>query len=128
METSGEEAQGIVASSRRFVRVLLAVAQNRLDLLLVEAREERARFFGLLLLAGLVVALGFLTLSVVVFTIVVLCVQAGRIDLLAGLALICLAATVVSFLWLRSRLKAWSPFPSTLEELRKDRSCLAEKN
>lgn len=128
METPGDNAPGLFASFKRLLKTVFAIAQNRLELLLVEAREERARFFGLLLLAGIVLVLALLTLLLVTVIVVVLCVRANRLDLLCGLSLVCLATTLALFWRLHARLKSWTPFSATLAELRKDKACLDEKN
>jgi uncharacterized membrane protein YqjE len=128
METPGDNTPGLFASFKRLLKTVFAIAQNRLELLLVEAQEERARFFELLLLAGIVLVLALMTLMLVTVIVVVLCVRADRLDLLFGLSLVGLAATL-GFLWrLRTRLKTWTPFSATLAELKNDKACLYEKN
>jgi uncharacterized membrane protein YqjE len=127
METPGEREPGLFASLRRLLRTVLAIGHNRLELLLVEAQEERIRFFELLLLAGLVLGLALLSLALITFTIAALCLRMGRFDLLGGVILLCLIATGVLFLRLRARLKHWTPFSATLAELKKDKQCLEEK-
>ena len=59
-----ESRVGVFASLRRLLKTVVAIAQNRLELLLVEMQEERWRFFDALLLTGAVrVALGQLSRS-----------------------------------------------------------------
>jgi uncharacterized membrane protein YqjE len=124
MDAPTRQSPGVLASLRRLLQTLLALAQNRLELLLVEAQEERLHFFETLLLAGTVIVLGAITVGTVVFTLVALCLAAGRFDLLVGLILVCLLATVVAFWRLHRRLKTWAPFSATLAELKKDKACL----
>ena len=84
-------------SSRRcgeLLKTVLAIAQNRLELLLVELQQERWRFFDALLLAGAVLILAAMTLMLATITVVVVCVDAERLDLLVVLMLLCLAATI----------------------------------
>lgn len=128
MDTPGEKGAGIFASLKRLLSTVLAIAQNRLELFLVETQEERARFFELLLLAGLVIGLALLSLAMVTFALVILCLRANRFDLLAGLILLCLLATGGLFWRLRTRLKTWTPFSATLAELKKDKAWWDEKN
>jgi uncharacterized membrane protein YqjE len=128
MEPRSGQSQGILGSLRRLVQTFLAIAQNRLELLLVEFQEERRQFFEALLLAGIVLVLGTMTLAVLTCTIVVLCVQFNRLDLLLGLALLYLVGTIFAFLRLRTRLRNWTPFAATLDELKKDLTCLEEKS
>jgi len=127
MDTEGESGQGIFASLGRLLKTILSVAQNRLELLLVELREERWRFFDALLLTGLVLILASMTLLVATVTMVVLCLRAGRLDLVIALMLLYLVATIISFWRLRTRLKNWAPFSATLAEFKKDKACLDEK-
>jgi len=128
MQAAGESREGIFASLRRLLKTVLAIAQNRLDLLLVELQEEGWRFFDALLLTGVVLILLLMTLMIPTITIIILCVKADRLDLLVALVLLYLAATIICFWRLRSRLKSWAPFSATLDELKKDKACLDEKS
>ena len=128
MEGLDQRRAGIFASLRGLLKTVLAIAQNRLELLLVELQQERWRFFDALLLAGAVLILSAMTLMVATITLVVVCVEAKRLDLLVALMLLCLAATIVAFWRLRTRLKNWAPFSGTLTELKKDKACLDAKN
>jgi uncharacterized membrane protein YqjE len=127
MEEPGENGPGIFASLGRLLKTVLAIAQNRLELLLVEVREERWRFFDALLMAGIVLIMATMTLMAATITIVVVCVKADRLDLVVALVLLYLAGTIVSFWRLRVRLKQWTPFAATLAELKKDKACLDEE-
>ena len=128
MEGVDQSRAGIFASLRRLLKTVLAIAQNRLELLLVELQQERWRFFDALLLAGAVLILAAMTLMLATLTLVVVCLRAGRLDLLVALMLLYLAATIVGFWRLRTRLKNWAPFSATLTELKKDKACLDEKS
>jgi uncharacterized membrane protein YqjE len=128
MADPGENRGGIFASLGRLLKTVLAIAQNRLELLLVEWQEERWRVIHALLLAGVVLILALMSLLVATITVVVLCVKADRLDLLGALILLFFIATALSYWWLRSRLKAWAPFSATLAELKKDKACLDEKS
>ncbi len=128
MQGVDENRVGIFGSLRRLLKTVLAIAQNRLELLLVELHEEQWRFFNVLLLLGAVLILAAMTLMVATITLVVMCLEAERIDLLVGLMLLYVAATVICFWRLRVRLKNWVPFSATLSELKKDKACLEEKS
>ena len=128
MAQAGETGGGLFASLERLLQTGLAIGQNRLELLLVELREERWRFFDLLLLTGLVLLLAGMTLMVATVTIVAVCLQADRLDLILWLMGLYLAGTIASFWRLRCRLKNWAPLSATLAELKKDAACLGEKN
>ena len=128
MAEPGERGGGTIASLGRLIRTVLAVAQNRLELLLVEFREQRWQFLNALLLAGLVVLLATMTLLTGTVVIVVVCVQSGRLDLVVGLTVVYLVATLVGGWRLRNRLKNWAPFSATLAELKKDKACWDERS
>lgn len=116
------------ASLKRLLKTALAIAENRLELLLVEAQEERWRFFEALLLAGMVFVLALMTLLVATVAIVIVCLDHQRLDLVIGLGLIYLLATLGCAWRLRRQLKNWTPFAATLAEIKKDKACLDEKN
>ena len=128
MEEPGENTPGVFASLGRLLKTVLAIAQNRLELLLVEAQEERWHFLNALLLAGVVLILALTTLMAATITIVLVCIRADRLDLVVVLVLLYLAGTIFSFWRLRARLQRWTPFAATLAELKKDKACLDEKS
>jgi len=128
MQGKDESKVGIFTSLRRLLKAVVAIAQNRLELLLVELQQERWRFFDALLLAGAVLILAAMTLMMGTVTLVVVCVEKKRLDLLIGLTLLYLVAVIVAFWRLRTRLKYWVPFSATLSELKKDKACLDEKS
>jgi uncharacterized membrane protein YqjE len=128
MEKPGESTPGIFASLGRLLKTVLVIAHNRLELFLVELREERWRFFDALLLVGVVLILALMTLMAATIALVVVCVNADRLDLVLALVLLYLAGTIFFFWRLRARLKKWAPFSATLTELKKDKACLDDKN
>jgi uncharacterized membrane protein YqjE len=128
MEEPGERTPGVFGSLRRLLKTVLAIVHSRLELFLVEAQEERWRLLNVLLLTGIVLILALMTLMAVTLTVVVVCLEAERLDLVIALVLLYLAATIFAFWRLHTRLKSWVPFADTLAELKKDKACLDEKN
>jgi uncharacterized membrane protein YqjE len=128
MQGEDESKEGFFASLRRLLKTGFAIAQNRLELFLVELQAERLRLFDTLLLLGVVLILVAMTLLVSTVTIVVLCLKHDRLDLLVALMLVYLVATAVAAWRLRARFKGWAPFSATVAELKKDKVCLDEKN
>ena len=124
MSEASETKPGVWASLKRILDTLLATAQNRVELFVVELQEEKCRLVEVLLCAAAVAAFGMMTLSLVTFTIVVLFWENGRLLALAGLSILYLIGTGLAWSALQSRLKSRSAFADTLEELKKDRSCL----
>ena len=50
MDPQSEHSSGLFASLKRMGRSVLAMAENRIELFLVELQDERVRFIGALLL------------------------------------------------------------------------------
>jgi uncharacterized membrane protein YqjE len=117
---------GLFASLKRFWRTLLAIGQNRLELLLVELDQERRRAVQALLLTLAVGALALMTLIVGTFTVVVLFWE-NRVAVLLVLSLFYLLATAGAWWKLSRMLHGWSAFSATLAELKKDKAWLEEK-
>jgi uncharacterized membrane protein YqjE len=128
MDEPPQSQPGIFASLKNLLQCSLAIFANRLELLLLELKEERLQIFNLLLLAGLSLVLATITLAVITATVVALCLRAGRLDLLLGLILLYILLTAIAFWRLRQGLKKWEPFPETLAELKKDKACLETKS
>jgi uncharacterized membrane protein YqjE len=128
MEDGAKNEPGVLGSLRRLLRTILRIAENRLDLLLVELHEARWQFIYSVLVMGLALILALMTLLVPTLAIVLICVIAKRYDLVVLLTLAYLAATSALFWHLRTRLKRWAPFSATVAELKKDKACLDEKN
>ena len=128
MSEDTETKPGVLASLRRGLDALLATTQNRVELFAVELQEEKCRLVEAILCAAAVVALGITSLSLLSFTIVVLFWEDNRLAALAGLIVLHLIGTAVAWRALQVRLKAKSAFADTLDELKKDRSCLDTEN
>jgi uncharacterized membrane protein YqjE len=128
MDEPVEKGKGVFASLRRLLKTASAIAQNRLELFLVELQEERLQFLDTLLLLGVVLILAGMALMVFTVTIVVLCLRADRLGPLVVLMLVYVVATGVAGWRLRSRIKGWAPFSDTVAELKKDKACLEEKS
>ncbi len=128
MESQEGKKSGIFASLRQVLKTVAAIAENRLELLVVEWHEERLRAFEVLLLVGIALVLALMTLMVVTMTVVVVCINNHRIDVVIGLSVVYLLATIGAWWRLRARLKNWAPFRETLAEIKKDRACLEDKS
>jgi uncharacterized membrane protein YqjE len=111
--------------ARRAARLIVALAQNRVELLGVEAREESLFLLRLFLTAA--AAFLFLALAVLLGTFTVVFAVAPEYRLLALLVATALYAAIGLVLALVARHKvkqASPPFAQTVEELRKDKECL----
>ncbi len=114
----------LAGTSKRIFSRVLAVVENRLDLLLLEAQEERERvLLAILLVAGIMV---FALLAGIALTAAVLVLFWQYSPFIPLLVLIALYVGVAVWLYLRlQRLRAqWETLPATIDQLRRDRQCL----
>ena len=128
MDTSTEPSPGLFSAVRRLLNTALAGVENRIELFLVELREERFRVFEVLLLGCAATLLGFMALLTVTVTLVVVFWDSARVQVLVVLSAGYSVATI-GILWrLKILLRNWSSFAATLSELKKDRACLEEES
>jgi len=119
---------GLLQSLKRLADGGLDLAQTRLELLSVELQIEKCRLVELLILAGVLVALGVMTLTMVTFTLVFLFWESARVAVLILISLGYLCGTVLVGRALNRRLKQPSTFEGTIGEIKKDRACLKQEN
>jgi uncharacterized membrane protein YqjE len=124
MEMAPTNGGVLVETSRRFARRLLAVGENRFELLMVEVQQERERLLRAILLALGVAAFGLLTGVALTGAIVVLLWELSRAAALLVLTGLYGAAAVCLYRRLTRLLRDWQNLPATLDQLRKDRACL----
>ena len=112
-------------SPKRFARQLLTIGENRLELLMVEVQEERERLLRAILLALGVAVFGFLAGAALTVALVVMLWSLSPILVL--LALTALYSMTAFFLYrhFTKLQRGWETLPATLDQLRKDRVCLA---
>jgi uncharacterized membrane protein YqjE len=122
MDENATARSGLLETLHRLGATVLAILQNRLELLAVELQEERLRLFNALLLAAAIVALGFLTLVLAAFALAVVAWTEYGVLGLAGLCGLSLIGTFLAYWRLRIGLRNWPFLPNTLAELRKDRA------
>jgi uncharacterized membrane protein YqjE len=124
MEMAPTNGGVLVETSKRFARRLLAVGENRFELLMVEVQQERERLLHAILLALGVAAFGLLTGVALTGAIVVLLWELSRAAALLVLTGLYGAAAVCLYRRLTRLLRDWQNLPATLDQLRKDRACL----
>lgn len=112
------------ASPKHFARQLLVIAENRVELLMVEVQEERERLLRAILLALGVAVFGFLAGAALTVALVVMLWSLSPVAVLLTLAL--LYGATAAFLYRHFTLlqRSWETLPATLDQLRKDRVCL----
>jgi uncharacterized membrane protein YqjE len=124
MDASPRQAAQFVETPKRLARLLLAIGENRFELLSVELQEERERLLRVILLALGVAAFGLL--AGVGLTAVIAVLFWRLSPLLALLVLTILyGVTALCLYWRLTRLlRDRQILPATLDQLRKDRVCL----
>ena len=126
--TPGDAGSGILHSLRNLAATLVALLQNRLELLVTEIEEERVRLLQLLLWAAgalLFLAIGALLL---ILLLVVLFWDTHRIAAIAVLAGAFLALGVGMAISVRNQMHARSRlFSTSLDELAKDKDQLTPR-
>ena len=124
MDENESVRPGFMETLRRLAVTILAIFQNRLELLVVELQEERVRLFNALLLTAAIVALGFFTLAMAALAVVVVVWNQFGVKGLLLMSGVGFISTLLAYWRLRVRLKHWPLLPGTLAELKKDRECL----
>ena len=107
----------------RMFKTLRDVVENRIELFLIEWREERVRLVGTLLLAAVGAVCLLLTLVTLTLTLVVVFWDTHRVLVLSLVTLAYAGISVTAFTVLRSRLQKWQPFSATMDQIKKDRAC-----
>ena len=124
------ETASLASLARRFLQRLLAVGENRLELLFVEMQEERERLLKILFFAIAAAALGLLAGIALTFAIVIL-LFLWQNSALAVAALFVLggiyACGALVLCWRVATLgrgqQAWS---GSVEQFKKDRAALEQ--
>ena len=127
MDDPQPETDGLLATGKRILRSVADLVQGRLELFLLELKEERIRLFDALLLVAACGVCALMTLALLTFTLVVIFWE-HRVLVLVGLMLAYGAGAGASFWVLRNRLRHWQSFAATLEQIKKDRACLQKPN
>lgn len=119
---------GLRAGVARLLGTLRDAVENRVELFLVEWQEERLRLFSALLLALGAALCAMMALIMATLTVVVIFWHTHRVLALVLLTLAYAGAAAAAFAALRSRLRRWQAFSSTLDQLKKDRACFEKQN
>jgi uncharacterized membrane protein YqjE len=114
----------LAATSKTFARRLLIIGENRLELLTLEVQEGRERLLHAILLAFGVAVFGLLAGLTLTATIVVLLWAWSPVTVLLTLTVFYGAAGICLWMRLTGLLRNWQTLSASLDQLRKDRSCL----
>ena len=124
MEQATPHLMQMAAASKNVVRRLLTIGENRLELLMVEAQEERERLLRAILLALGAAVFGFLTGAALTVAIVVLLWHLSPVAVLLVLSGLYATATVLLYRRFTVLQRDWKTFPASFDQLAKDRVCL----
>jgi uncharacterized membrane protein YqjE len=124
MENSTASLGQLATTSKKFVRRLATIGENRLELLAVEVQEERECLLHALLLALGVAVFGLLagmTLTTLIIVWLWVWSPVGALVILTGLYG---AAGIYLYRRLVGLMHNWQTLSASLDQLRKDRACL----
>ena len=103
---------------------MFVIVENRLQLLMVEAQEERERVLLAILLALCTAVFGLLAGVTLTVVIALALWEHSHIMALVVLATLYSIAAVFFYQRLVRLQQDWETLPGTLEQLKKDRQCL----
>ncbi len=124
MQTSSDNGLPLGDATSRIAQRLFVIVENRLQLLMVEAQEERERVLLAILLALCTAVFGLLAGVTLTVVIAVALWEHSHIIALLVLGVIYTIAAVVFYGRLFRLQRDWQTLPGTLEQLKKDRQCL----
>jgi len=126
MDTPPETDGHLTGAVKRVLWRLIAIGHNRVELLMVEMQEERARAQAIIFLSAGVAVFGMLaTLTV---TAVIACACASHLLLTLGIlaAFYCIGA-LFFYVKLSRMLQHWDTFTRSREQFDRDRECLGKR-
>lgn len=128
MDDAPPTEAGVLSAATRLLKTLHDIVQNRIELFLVELKEERVRLFDALLLAAAGIVCALMTLVMATLVVLVVFWDTHRLLVLTLITLAYAIAATVAFMKLRLRLQHWQAYAATLNELKKDGACLKKTN
>jgi len=124
METTQGGFDQLATTSKRIVRRLATIGENRAELFTVEMQEEREQLLHAFLVALGVAAFGLLASLTFTAAIAVWLWAYSPLGALLTLTGLYAAAGVWLYRRLAGQLRTWQTFPASLDQIRKDRACL----
>jgi uncharacterized membrane protein YqjE len=124
MQTSSPNVLHLGDATKRVAQRALVIFENRLQLLMVEAQEERERALLAIWLALGAAAFGLLAGVAITFTIAVALWEHSPIIALLMLTTLYSIAAALFYRRLVRLQQDWQTLPGTLDQLKKDRECL----
>jgi uncharacterized membrane protein YqjE len=124
METTSDNGTHLGDAAKRITQRTFVIVENRLQLLMVEAQEERERVLLAILLGLCAAVFGLLAGIALTFVIVVSLWEYTHVIALLLLAVLYIIAAVFFYARLVRLQRDWQTLPGTLDQLKKDRECL----
>jgi len=126
MDTPPETDAHLAGAVKRVLWRLMAIGHNRVELLMAEMQEERARAQLIVFMSAGVAVFGML--AVLMVTAVIACAFASHLLLTLGVlaAFYCLGA-LFFYVKLSRILKRWESFTDSREQFERDRECLGKR-
>ena len=124
MQSSSQNVLHLGDATKRIAQRMFVIFENRLQLLMVEAQEERERALLAIWLGLGAAAFGLLAGVALTFMIAVALWEHSPIIALLVLTVLYSIAAVLFYRRLVHLQPDWQTFPGTLDQLKKDRECL----
>jgi uncharacterized membrane protein YqjE len=122
METPPETDSDLAGTTKRIAWRLLAICNNRAELLMVEMQEEREKARIIVFLGAAIAVLALL--AGITLTALIACAAGSHIFLaLIILTIVYTGGAVFFYLKLMQLKRDWETLPGTREQLEKDREC-----
>jgi uncharacterized membrane protein YqjE len=117
----------VAGTTKRLVSHLVAITENRLELLMLEVQEERERVLRVILLALGAAVFGLLGGVALTVAIVILFWERSPITALLVLAVFYLGCSAWLYVGFTKLQRNWQTLAGTIDQLRKDREWM-ERN
>ena len=127
MEMPSDTEPNLADASKRIAQRAFVIFENRLQLLMVEAQEERERILKAMWMAMAGVAFGLLAGVTVVVIVAVAFWNCYPIIALLVLAALYAVGAILFYVKLMQLQRDWQTLPATIDQLRKDRECLEKQ-
>src|ERR1700744_2850722 len=114
-------------ASKRMARRGFALCENRLQLLMVEAQEERERITTALCLSLVMAVFGLLAGITLTLLVAVAFWDHYPVIALSVLAFVYIVLALLFYAKLIQLQRDWETLPNTIEQLKKDRECLEKQ-
>lgn len=129
MDDQESKSAGLFDSIRRLGDSALSMLHRRLELASIELQEEKYRLLDLLIRAAVLIVLGILTLVTATALVVVVFWDRSPVITLTIITAAYTLTTISVAMGLRDKVKTNPrPFADSVEELKKDREWLRDKN